>query len=98
MEPLEGGAEGLDSLLETVKENVAQWSEIDFEDTAKIPLAYGAGLQWEFTWTMKDSGGAPWAEAGVTYHEVRRFIEVGDSSWCSAGPPTTPTGSPSRLS
>ncbi|GAA3422454.1 serine/threonine-protein kinase [Streptosporangium vulgare] len=33
----------------------------------------------QFTWTMKDSGGAPWAEAGVTYHEVRRFIEVGDS-------------------
>ncbi|MEU4405635.1 serine/threonine-protein kinase [Streptosporangium sp. NPDC023963] len=79
VEPLEGSTEGLDSLLETVKENVAQWSEIDFEDTAKIPLAYGAGLQWEFTWTMKDSGGAPWAEAGVTYHEVRRFVEVGDS-------------------
>ncbi|MEU4535769.1 serine/threonine-protein kinase [Streptosporangium sp. NPDC023825] len=79
VEPLEGSTEGLDSLLETVKENVAQWSEIDFEDTAKIPLAYGAGLQWEFTWTMKDNGGAPWAEAGVTYHEVRRFVEVGDS-------------------
>ncbi|WP_440085186.1 protein kinase domain-containing protein [Streptosporangium sp. LJ11] len=79
VEPLEGIPEGLDSLRETIRENVAQWSEIDFEDTAEIPLAYGAGLQWEFTWTMKDSGGAPWAEAGVTYREVRRFIEVGDS-------------------
>ncbi|WP_440064716.1 serine/threonine-protein kinase [Streptosporangium sp. OZ121] len=79
VEPLEGGLEGLDSLQATVRENVAQWSDIHSEDTAKIPLAYGAGLQWEFTWTMKDSGGAPWATAGVTYREMRRFIEVGDS-------------------
>ncbi|MFF3441185.1 serine/threonine-protein kinase [Streptosporangium sp. NPDC002721] len=79
VEPLEGGVDGLESLQEIVKENVAQWSDIHSEDTAKIPLAYGAGLQWEFTWTMKDSGGAPWATAGVTYHEVRRFVEVGDS-------------------
>ncbi len=79
MEPLEGGPEGLEALQETIRENVAQWSEIGSEDTAEIPLAYGAGLQWEFTWTMKDSGGAPWAEPGVTYREVRRFIQVGDS-------------------
>ncbi|MGJ6964785.1 serine/threonine-protein kinase [Streptosporangium sp. G11] len=79
VEPLEGTANGLEALQETVKENVAQWSEIHSEDTANIPLAYGAGLQWEFTWTMRDNGGAPWAKAGVTYHEVRRFVEVGDS-------------------
>ncbi|WP_326829576.1 serine/threonine protein kinase [Streptosporangium sp. NBC_01810] len=79
VEVLEADADGLESLQEIVKENVAQWSEIHSEDTAKIPLAYGAGLQWEFTWSMKDNGGAPWATAGVTYHEVRRFIEVGDA-------------------
>lgn len=79
VEVLEANADGLDSLQETVKENVVQWSEIHSEDTAKIPLAYGSGLQWEFTWSMKDNGGAPWATAGVTYHEVQRFIEVGDT-------------------
>ncbi|WP_344918488.1 serine/threonine-protein kinase [Streptosporangium oxazolinicum] len=79
VEPLEGSADGLEPLQEIVKENVVQWSEIHSEDTANIPLAYGAGLQWEFTWSMKDGGGAPWAKAGVTYHEVRRFVEVGDS-------------------
>lgn len=79
VEPLEGGIDGLESLQETVRESVVQWSDIHSEDTAKIPLAYGAGLKWEFTWTMKDSGGAPWATAGVTYHEMRRFVEVGDS-------------------
>ncbi|MEU8381690.1 serine/threonine-protein kinase [Streptosporangium sp. NPDC048865] len=79
VEPLEEAIEGLESLQESVRESAAQWSDIHSEDTAKIPLAYGAGLQWEFTWSMKDSGGAPWATAGVTYHEVRRFIQVGDS-------------------
>ncbi|WP_433363341.1 serine/threonine-protein kinase [Streptosporangium sp. CA-115845] len=79
VEVLEANADGLASLQEIVKENVVQWSEIHSEDTARIPLAYGSGLQWEFTWSMKDNGGAPWATAGVTYHEVQRFIEVGDT-------------------
>ncbi|MFD1499914.1 hypothetical protein [Streptosporangium lutulentum] len=28
---------------------------------------------------MKDSGGAAWATAGVEYHEVQRFVAVGDT-------------------
>ncbi|MFF5112633.1 serine/threonine-protein kinase [Streptosporangium sp. NPDC000509] len=79
VEPLEGDADGLEALQEVVRENAAQWSEIHSEDTLSIPLAYGSGLQWEFTWSMKDGGGAPWAKSGVTYHEVRRFIAVGNS-------------------
>ncbi|MEU3169118.1 serine/threonine-protein kinase [Streptosporangium sp. NPDC006930] len=79
VEPLEGDADGLEALQEVVRENAAQWSEIHSEDTVSIPLAYGAGLQWEFTWSMKDGGGAPWARSGVTYHEVRRFVAVGNS-------------------
>ncbi|MGW2196080.1 DUF1931 family protein, partial [Streptosporangium sp. NPDC001682] len=61
-----------------LQESIHRFRLLD-EDTAKIPLAYGSGLQWEFTWSMKDNGGAPWATAGVTYHEVQRFIEVGDT-------------------
>jgi len=79
VEVLEASAEGLPALQEAVKETVVQWSEIDSEKTVRVPLAYGSALQWEFTWSMRDSGGAPWAVAGVTYHEVRRFIAVGDS-------------------
>ncbi|MBB2913170.1 serine/threonine protein kinase [Streptosporangium becharense] len=80
VELLEGSTEGLEQLQRTVRENAAQWSEIHSEDTAAVPLAYGSGLQWEFTWSMKDSGGAPWAKPGVTYHEVRRFVAVGDTA------------------
>ncbi|WP_371784087.1 serine/threonine-protein kinase [Streptosporangium subroseum] len=78
VEVLDGTLDTMESLQAGVRDNVTRWSDILSEDTAKIPLAYGAGLQWEFTWTMKDSGGAPWATAGVTYHEKQRFIAVGD--------------------
>ncbi|WP_344971648.1 serine/threonine-protein kinase [Streptosporangium fragile] len=79
VEALEAPIEGLQQFQQTVRESVAQWSEIHSEDTSAVPVAYGSGLQWEFTWSMKDSGGAPWARSGVTYHEVRRFIAVGDT-------------------
>ncbi|GAA4233305.1 hypothetical protein GCM10023075_49280 [Streptosporangium album] len=89
VEVLPGPHDGLDPLQETVRTDVAQWSEIASEDTARIPLSYGTGLDWSFTWTMKDSGGAPWARAGVTYHETRRFIGVGDTvmvlTWTTTG-------------
>ncbi|MFJ2032717.1 serine/threonine-protein kinase [Streptosporangium sp. NPDC087985] len=89
VEVLPGPYDGLDSLQEDVRSDVAQWSEILSDSTSRVPLAYGAGLQWEFTWKMKDSGGVPWARSGVTYHEVRRFIGVGDTvmvlSWTTTG-------------
>lgn len=88
VEALPGPHDSLESLQETVRTDAAQWSEIDADDITRVPLAYGTGLQWEFTWTMKDSGGVPWARPGVTYHEIRRFIGVGDTvmvlSWTTA--------------
>ncbi|MDP9866267.1 MULTISPECIES: serine/threonine-protein kinase [Streptosporangium] len=88
VETLPGPHDSVESLQGTVRDDVAQWSEILSEDTAKVPVAYGSALQWEFTWEMKDSGGVPWARSGVTYHEVRRFIGVGDTimvlSWTTA--------------
>jgi hypothetical protein len=91
VEVLDGSLDTLESLQTSVKDDVARWSDILSEDTVQIPLAYGSGLQWEFTWTMKDSGGVPWASPGVKYHEIRRFVGVGDTvmvlSW------TTPNAS-----
>lgn len=79
VEVLDGSLDSLESLQASVKDNVTRWSDVLAEDTRKIPLAYGSGLEWEFTWTMKDSGGAAWATAGVEYHEVQRFVAVGDT-------------------
>lgn len=79
VEVLPGPYDDLNAFQETVKADAEQWSEIASDDTARIPLPYGTGLDWEFTWTMKDGGGAPWARPGVTYHETRRFIGVGDT-------------------
>ncbi|WP_433241869.1 serine/threonine-protein kinase [Streptosporangium sp. CA-135522] len=89
VEALPGPHGNLESLQETIRNDAAQWSEIASDDTARVPLAYGTGLQWEFTWTMKDNSGVPWARPGVTYHETRRFIAIGDTvmvlSWTTTG-------------
>ncbi|MER7213043.1 protein kinase [Streptosporangium sp. NPDC000239] len=79
VEVLPGQLGSLETLQRTVKENTAQWSDIGTDRTARIPLKYGAGLQWEFTWTARDVGGVPWATPGTTYHEISRFIGVGDT-------------------
>ncbi|MFF5208195.1 serine/threonine-protein kinase [Streptosporangium sp. NPDC000396] len=81
VEVLPGNAGGLEALQQTVKQDAAQWSEFltESESTVNVPVAYGAALEWEFAWTMKDGGGAPWAKPGVTYLETRRFIAVGDT-------------------
>ncbi|MEU0518980.1 serine/threonine-protein kinase [Streptosporangium sp. NPDC006007] len=79
VEVLPGPLDDLESVQRSVRESTAQWSEILSDDTARIPLAYGTGLQWEFTWAATDLGGVPWARPGVTYHEIRRFVAVGDT-------------------
>ncbi|MFF0312117.1 serine/threonine-protein kinase [Streptosporangium sp. NPDC004379] len=88
VEVLPENAGNLDSLQETVRDDTAQWSEILTEKTANIPLAYGSGLDWTFTWKTDQIGGAPWAKPGVTYRETRRFVGVGDTvfvlSWTAA--------------
>lgn len=88
VEVLPGPLGSLETVQRTVKENTAQWSDIGSDRTTRIPLAYGAGLQWEFTWKARDVGGVPWATPGTTYHEISRFVAVGDTvmvlSWTTA--------------
>ncbi|MFD0883658.1 hypothetical protein ACFQ08_03680, partial [Streptosporangium algeriense] len=88
VEVLPGPLGSLETVQRTVKENTAQWSDIGADRTARVPLAYGTGLQWEFTWTARDVGGVPWATPGTTYREVSRFIAVGDTvmvvSWTTS--------------
>ncbi|MEV7010363.1 serine/threonine-protein kinase [Streptosporangium sp. NPDC051022] len=88
VEVLAGPLDSLEVVQRNVKEDVARWSEIGSDHTARVPLSYGSGLQWELTWTPTDLGGVPWARAGVTYHEIRRFVGVGDTvmvlSWTTA--------------
>ncbi|GGP85837.1 serine/threonine-protein kinase [Streptosporangium pseudovulgare] len=88
VEVLPENAGNLRALQETVREDTAQWSEILTEKTVNVPLAYGSGLDWEFTWKTDQIGGAPWARPGVTYRETRRFVGVGDTvfvlSWTAA--------------
>ncbi|MEV8636969.1 serine/threonine-protein kinase [Streptosporangium sp. NPDC051023] len=88
VEVLSGPLDSLETVQRTVKENTAQWSEIGSDRVTRIPLAYGSGLQWEFTWTATDIGGVPWAIPGATYHEVSRFVAVGDTvmvlSWTTS--------------
>ncbi|MFB9708831.1 serine/threonine-protein kinase [Streptosporangium sandarakinum] len=88
VEVLPENAGNLRALQETVRDDTAQWSEILTEKTVNVPLAYGSGLDWEFTWKTDQIGGAPWARPGVTYRETRRFVGVGDTvfvlSWTAA--------------
>ncbi|WP_344924466.1 hypothetical protein, partial [Streptosporangium carneum] len=88
VEVLPGPLESLETVQRTVKENAAQWSEIGADRTTRIPLAYGTGLQWEFNWKATDVGGVPWASPGTNYHEISRFIAVGDTvmvlSWATS--------------
>ncbi|WP_327090639.1 serine/threonine protein kinase [Nonomuraea sp. NBC_01738] len=38
-------------------------------------------VEWEFTWTARAGGDAPWAQPGQTYHEVRRAVQAGDTAY-----------------
>ncbi|MET7330593.1 serine/threonine-protein kinase [Nonomuraea sp. NPDC005650] len=37
--------------------------------------------EWEFSWTAGTGGDAPWVTPGARYHEVRRVVAIGNTSY-----------------
>ncbi|GGL18416.1 serine/threonine-protein kinase [Planomonospora parontospora] len=71
---------GLETVQESLREELGRWSDISAEETAEVPTSYGRALDWRFGWVMKGGGGAEWASPGTDYREVRRFVERGDTA------------------
>ncbi|GAA3441013.1 serine/threonine-protein kinase [Planomonospora venezuelensis] len=71
----------LESVQASAEEDFGRRGEIVGGRTESVVTSYGEGLDWEFTWRPKEGGGAEdWVSPGVTYHEKRRFIEVGGTA------------------